>query len=140
MLRTSFLLTVFLSSVLLGCYDPKQMFEEANKDLRQAKVEAEKWAKTHDQKQSVTEALRRGAKCEIMTDNLCLIKVQTFLSHSLRSAKPSKNFCEGVPERIKYEEVAVWLESKCATGTVKDGRCEVIFAAVPQFCSEKTSR
>lgn len=112
-------------------YVEKRLDESAKPDV-DAGVE---FAKTTDQKGCMDEGLRR-AKTITFIDFSKGMSLDTFLESCLKEAKPTQDFCSGVPGRWSMKDTE-WKKAECKNAGLdaeKTG-CVYVFQAKYSFCS-----
>ena len=115
------------------------MFYSAKVRNENARVAGEEFGKTSDSRGCVDESVRQFVEYKETGFLIRMeqFKIGHFTTGCLGTAKPTVDFCKGVPKNAFLDSLK-WTVAQCeAAGVNKDGPCNEIFKTVVVYCSTK---
>jgi hypothetical protein len=129
------LILIVVAAVGIGGY----MFYSASVRNETARSTGEEFGKTSDSRGCVDESVRQFAEYKETGFLIRLeqFKIAHFTTGCLGTAKPTVDFCKGVPKNTFLDSLQ-WTVAQCtAAGLNKDGPCNEIFKTVVVYCATK---
>ena len=127
------LLLLAVVCVVGGYFTANYMEARLEESVRPAKAEGVSFGKNVDQQSCILEGLRRGKSSSLTDPSLA---VNAFTEECLKAAKPTPNFCDGVPSYWSMQDNK-WKVEQCRKSGHDEIRtgCTQVFMAKHRFCS-----
>lgn len=131
------IIAAFLLVMMLGAGACFYYFSELGNQVKEDQRAAERLGETADEQACLHEAMARAEGKNAISGTA---SATVFLATCLQKSRPSRGFCDGVPEQDDREGVRLWVESKCKEqGQTASITCSAMMSAVISHCRNRGS-
>ena len=131
------IIAAFLLVMMLGVGACFHYFSQLGNQVKEDQQAAERLGETADEQACLHEAMARAEGKNAISGTA---SATVFLATCLQKSRPTRGFCDGVPDRNDREAVRIWVESKCKE--LEKGSsitCSAMMSAVMSHCQNRGS-
>ena len=127
-----------IAGVVAGLLVARRYGPELVQENKQAMEEGEEYGRRMDDVGCLNEGVARQARVTGFRD---MLKNNFFTRACLEVARPTPDFCEGVPGRLEFMKGVGWQAQQCKRyGLGPETQCSQFFQQIQQFCEERAAR
>lgn len=124
-----------VAAVVAGLLVVRRYGPELVEENKQAVAEGREYGRRTDDVGCLNEAVARQARVGGFRD---MLKNNFFTRACLEAARPTPEFCAGVPRRFEFTKGLAWQAQQCKHyGLGPETQCAQFFQQIQQFCEER---